>query len=87
MLPCQDLSERSIPGCERDFDATFLQFGTRRTRSTQRLQWDNLVSDFGSDEAIAERVAHVRRILEAEEPDLLALIDKYIESWRPDDWD
>lgn len=61
--------------------------GTRRIKSTQRLQWDNLVSIFGSDEAIAERVSHVRSILEAEEPDLLALIDKHIEGWRPDDWD
>lgn len=66
--------------------------GSRAIRRSLRLQWDALIELFGDEECLRERVNRLKASLREgslsdEDAELLRLVDKYLEGWRPDEFD
>ncbi len=59
--------------------------GSRAVRRSPRLAWDALTALYGDEETLKARIETLKASdLEVDE-DLRALVDKYVEGWRPDD--
>lgn len=61
-------------------------FGSRAVKRAPRLAWNSLVSVYGSEANLLERIAALRAVQEVP-ADLLELVDKYAAGWRPEDMD
>lgn len=66
--------------------------GSRAIRRSPRLYWDSLVEVFGDEECLRQRVNRLKaslpeESLSDEDKELLRLVDKYLEGWRPPEFD
>lgn len=57
--------------------------GDRAVRRASRLPWDTLITVYGSEEILAERVDALSIAKDSQDADLLALAHKYRDGWRP----
>ncbi|MFY9270344.1 MAG: P-loop NTPase fold protein, partial [Candidatus Manganitrophaceae bacterium] len=60
--------------------------GSRAVRRFPRLAWDALVSLFGDEGILRERIEKLKASQPEGVGDLLQLADKYLEGWRPEDF-
>ncbi|MDE0100791.1 MAG: P-loop NTPase fold protein [Bryobacterales bacterium] len=58
--------------------------GTRRLRRSPRLAWDALVSLYGDEGILSDRIASLKRSRLNGHDALLALAEKYAGGWRPE---
>lgn len=61
--------------------------GSRAVRRSPRLAWDALVELFGDEETLKNRVSRLKDSGLPVEAELLGLVEKYLEGWRPGDID
>jgi hypothetical protein len=57
--------------------------GSRAIRETRVLHWEMLTQIFGSETQLATAIAAARPLREDEDESLFALVDRYLEGWRP----
>lgn len=60
--------------------------GSRAVKRKPRLAWEVLVELVGDEEALAQRVAHLKSADQTADGDLLSLVDRYLSGWRPSDF-
>jgi len=60
--------------------------GSRAVRRSPRLAWDALITLFGSEETLRDRIEALRASDVQLADDLAELIDKYRSGWRPKDF-
>jgi hypothetical protein len=59
-------------------------FGSRAVHSAPRLHWSILTDLFGGEEELRRRISELKNTSPQGEDELFALVDKYLEGWRPD---
>ncbi|HVQ40426.1 MAG TPA: P-loop NTPase fold protein [Pyrinomonadaceae bacterium] len=59
-------------------------FGSRAVHHTPQLHWSVLTDLFGSEEELKRRVSELKNTSPQGEEELFALVDKYLEGWRPE---
>jgi hypothetical protein len=59
-------------------------FGSRAVHHTPQLHWTVLTDLFGSEEELKRRVSELKNTSPQGEEELFALVDKYLEGWRPE---
>ena len=59
--------------------------GNRALRRSPRLAWDALIELFGSAQELEDRIHRLKETEPEGEEDLLSLVDRYIEGWKPDE--
>ena len=52
--------------------------------NNKALAWDTLLKVYKSEEKIGEAVMMIKDLNNAEDEELIQLINKYLEGWRPD---
>jgi hypothetical protein len=57
--------------------------GKRAVRRASRIEWDALILLFGSEVEIRGRIERLKESKPDGEEDLLDLVNKYLEGWRP----
>jgi hypothetical protein len=62
--------------------------GSYAVQRFSRLDWDGLIKLFGNEPALRQRVDGIKMSLgNSVDPDLLNLVDKYFNGWRPTEFD
>jgi len=61
--------------------------GNYAVQRIPKLAWGSLIKLFGSEETLRERIETFRTEATDEDQEILALADKYLSGWRPDDLD
>jgi predicted KAP-like P-loop ATPase len=59
-------------------------FGSRAVHHTPQLHWTVLTDLFGSEEELKHRLSELKDTSPPGEEELFALVDKYLEGWRPE---
>jgi hypothetical protein len=67
-------------------DARSQMMGTRAVRTTHRLAWDVLVELYGDEDVLRSRIEALKATSPKGADELLALADKYLAGWRPNDF-
>jgi len=57
--------------------------GSRAVRRFPRLHWSTLVELFDGEDKLRERVDRLREAKLQVEDDLMNLVNRYLEGWRP----
>ena len=61
--------------------------GSRAIRRSPRLAWDALIKLFGNQDELRKWIDRLKETKPENEGELLSLVDKYLEGWRPKDFD
>lgn len=61
-------------------------FGSRAVGRSLRLSWDGLVGLYGHEDKLRRRIERLRGAPPDGAEELLALVEKYLSGWRPDDF-
>ena len=83
-LEIANLPQMTLAVLQSALSETQSQAGdSRAIRRSPRLAWDALIELYGDEETIRERTEALRATLPEGNHDLIELVDKYLDGWRP----